>query len=106
MFDPQDHFKGTYHKDNKNTDVSMSLPQGLPTENGRPYDVYHPTFGWIDSELAEKLNRNKPVEYPKTQTDEFSKEILGEFVKECKHEPIDIGFVAPKMVCKLCDKDL
>lgn len=26
--------------------------------------------------------------------------------KECEHEPIDVGFTNPKMVCKKCDKDL
>jgi hypothetical protein len=25
---------------------------------------------------------------------------------ECEHDPIDVGFAKPKMVCKKCDKDL
>lgn len=24
----------------------------------------------------------------------------------CEHEPIDIGFITPKMICKKCDEDL
>jgi hypothetical protein len=28
------------------------------------------------------------------------------FEIECNHEPIDIGFMMPKIVCKKCDKDL
>jgi hypothetical protein len=36
----------------------------------------------------------------------FQKEIQGDFVKECEHEPIDVGFNHTKIVCKKCDKDL
>lgn len=31
---------------------------------------------------------------------------MNSILPSCEHEPIDIGFVTPKMVCKKCDKDI
>ena len=86
-FDPEDHFKGNFTKPKKQEDVKV-----CPVE--------------LDNHIMDAFGYTLPrlprysgyLGYPGKE--ELPLPVL------CNHEPIDVGFASPKMVCKICDKDL
>ena len=107
MFDPQDYFKGNYHKDKKVIEVDYpTLPTGLDFDDiGVIGQVYHSKYGWIDPDLAKHMNILDEL----CKSEERLNHLLNEENKQidiCDHDPVDVGFSKPKLVCKKCDKDL
>lgn len=87
-FDIQDCFKGVFHKEKKK-EASEEL-------------IWHGLDGFTYS-----LPRNLHVDLEKLAGTSIHGVWVDEPIStECEHEPIDVGFVKPKMVCKKCDKDL
>lgn len=92
-----EHFKGDF----------KSKPKEESSDKGRfitiPYD-YSGRLVFIDEEFPNQqwLERQENIWNVKG----YTYRIIDVATKSCIHDPVDIGFTTPKLVCKKCDKDL
>lgn len=87
-FDIWDHFKGNYTEPKDMTvssDALLNWPWFTETNNQDEYDAI------LDEEID-------------LETEDTG--IWCNVLTTCKHEPVDVGFAVPKLVCKKCNKDL
>jgi len=99
-FNTRDYFKGF-----NNNDYSFDELEKISKEAA----LYPLTSGSSmvsnsNDKLHYPLFEDLDIYYAKTPSTEI--EPIPFTIPECIHEPIDVGFVGVKLVCKKCDKDL
>lgn len=125
QFSPFDHFKGNYkskpadepsvhdHALDYFFGIDPYLPIGTPNS---PFDKTKlDPLKLIEAEKLKKKIELQVQKIKKLQEEMGKSTLLIEKpgfscilngISTCEHEPIDVGFTTPKMVCKKCDKDL
>jgi hypothetical protein len=101
-FDIVDRFKGKFHKEEKKSVVEelnrWFTPEEIDNRTGIPVSeqLELPKGTMTPDELLEQCPLTK----------HFDELIASGHVVLCNHDPIDVGFTTPKMVCRKCDTDL
>lgn len=126
-FEIEDHFKGNFTKEKECPVVQNAFDYINGVEAGEieiegdtdywpgkasaSFDYYKPKP--ITSETLKDMQKDPDLDKFFGQdlgsievTNPGKMAIIKGFVEDCSHEPIDVGFATPKMVCKKCDKDL
>lgn len=109
-YDIADHFKGTFHKEEKKKLLGNDIFEWFCPIKSVIMEEFKKVYrdALIYGTSVIKVDSDGTIENvtldPGLQV--FFDEELGALEVECVHEPIDVGFVKPKIVCKKCDKEI
>lgn len=117
MFDDWDHFKGDFKSRPEKSTVGAEVSDFMDAARY----IAAGTYGRFGGGMYSVPQMQKTVNYlyysnvgdptkapellPKLRGMSIGEAVFDEHM-ECNHDPIDVGFAKPKMVCKKCDKDL